>query len=179
MEENDVKWSVFSFGWFWDFTFFQTMNKDVESFYAKPRPNVRLTILHQLFMKENKIEISYSYFVKLSNKYSKVQTIRTNAAEVKLEDILAIVTHRVCNGINLFNTIAIDEIPLIPKSYLVYSVRVSKNSKGTLYKSMLYGIKMEPLNLIAAINMNGIVSYTIHSKPLTTEDFEAFLIHVA
>ena len=155
------------------------MDKAIENFYAKPRPNVRLTILHQLFLKENKIKISYSFFVKLSKKYSKVQTVRTGAAEVKLEHIAATITNRVCNGINLYNTIAIDEKPFIPKSYLVRSARVSKDRKGPLYQSMLYGIKMEPLYLIAAINMKGIVSYRIHSKPITTEDFEAFLIHVS
>ena len=157
------------------------MNLEVEvnKFFATPRPNVRLTILHRLFQRERKCECAYSTFVRLSKRVTKVQTIRTGAAEIKLSKMAETIAHRVTHNINMYNTIAIDEKPFVPKSFLVRSARVAKSSKGPLYESMLYGLKMDPVYLIAAVNKNGLICYQINRKPINTEAFESFILHVS
>lgn len=151
----------------------------VKNFYKKPRPNVRLTVLHRLFMKEEQVTISYSCFTKLSKKYSKVKTIRTGAAEVRLINIAFCIAERSINHIDYTNTIAIDEKPFVPKAFLVRSARVSKDAIGSIYKAMLYGIKMRPFYLIAAVNVNGLVSYRLKNEPFNVHDFESFALHVS
>ena len=156
------------------------MKHRIHKFYSTPKPNVRLTSLHSIFLAENtEVHISYAHFCRLSRELTAVRTIKTGGVEVDLRKLASVIAGRAFHGINFTNTIAIDEKPVVIKNYLTRSIRVLKNHKGPMYKSMMYGIKMPPFYIIAAVDKNGLISFKVSDKPIHKEDFESFLAHVA
>ena len=156
------------------------MEKRIKQFFRVPRPNVRLTILHQVFLAENKgINISYSQFTRIANRVTSVRTIRTGGAEISLKKMANVLVDRAFRSISMLNTISIDEKPIVIKNYLIKSARVLKSHKGALYKSMLYGIKMNPFYLIAAVTKDGLLCYRLYDNPIHKEEFEGFIAHIS
>ena len=152
----------------------------VQEFYSIPRPNVRLTILHQLFLKENPhSSLSYSQFTRISKRLTSIKTIRTGGAEVDLEKLSDVIVSRAFRGVNLTNVIAIDEKPVVIKNYMIKSMRVLKKHKGDIYKSMLYGMKIRAFYIIAAVAVNGLISYGIFDSPVSKVEFQQFVTRVA
>lgn len=150
----------------------------VKKFYDNPRPNISMVLLHKVFVEETKTAISYSHFCMLSKECTSVKTVRTGAAEIKLKQLAEVISERASFDINAFNCISIDEKPFVLKHYMVRSARVRKEHKGSLYESMLYGYKQKPFYLIAAVTCYGVISYRLYDDPITTSDFQSFLIHV-
>lgn len=153
-------------------------------FFRKPRPNVNMKILHRVFLKEEFDEndeksLSYRQFCRIMKKSTCTRTIRTGGAEIDLKKLANVIAKRAYLGVNIYNTIAIDEKPVVIKNYLIRSCRVLKSHKGPLFKSMLYGLKMNPFYIIAAIDCNGLVTYQISDEPVHIEQFESFIVHVA
>lgn len=152
----------------------------IKEFFKSPRPNVRLTVLHQLFLQTYpQARCSYSQFTRYSKRMTSVHTIRTGGTEVDLIKLSNVLVSRAFLGVHIWNVISIDEKPVIVKNYMVNSVRVLKGKKGPIYKSMMYGIKMKSFYIIAAVSYKGLISYGILDHPVTKKDFEEFIAHVA
>lgn len=155
------------------------IKSEVYTFYKTPRPNVPMSILHELYQKEYHRRISLRYFQSLSKKITSVKTVRTGAVEIKLDKLSATIAERAFYGVFMYNTVSIDEKPFIPKQYLVRSARVLKDSKEQIYKSLLYALKNKLIYIIAAVNCRGVMQVKILDDPVTKDDFEAFLVHLA
>ena len=101
--------------------------------------------------------------------------MRTSGAEIDLYKLSSVIAERAVLNVNAYNTISIDEKPVIIKNYLVRICRVLKTYKGPLYKSMLFGIKMKHFYIIAAVDFGGLVSFQINDTPIHLDTFEAFV----
>ena len=156
------------------------MKACIARFFSVPRPNTRMIILHQIFLQENPdVTMSYVQFTRLCHELTSVRTIRMGGAEISLIKLGHVIVDRAFRSISMKNTISIDEKPIILKNYMVRSMRVLKEKRGPLYKSMLYGFKMNPFYLIAAVSMNGLLSFRLFDHPVHKEDFEGFIAHVS
>lgn len=160
------------------------MEASVKRFFKKPRPNVTIKILHRVFLMEefgsaDERRLSYRQFCRIVKKVTSVRTIRTGGAEINLLKLGTVIAERACRGVQAHNTISIDEKPIVIKNYLVKSCRVLRSHVGPLYRSLLYGLKIPPFYIIAAVDINGLVSYQVNDKPIHIETFEAFVVHVA
>ena len=156
----------------------------VKHFFRKPRPNVNSKILYRIFLVEalgsgDEKQLSYRHFCRLIKKVTCVKTVRTGGAEIDLFKLSAVISERAMLNVSAHNTISIDEKPVVLKNYLVRSCRVLKSHKGSLYKSMLYGIKMSPFYIIAAVSCDGMISFQIRDSPVHIDVFEAFITHVS
>ena len=153
-------------------------------FFRKPRPNVNMMILHRVFLKEefnsqDEKKLSYRQFCRLMKKVTCTRTVRTGGAEINLMKLANVIVERAMLNVNSHNTISIDEKPVVIKNYLVRSCRVLKTHKGPIFRSMLYAIKMSPFYIIAAVDVEGLVSFQISDTPIHIETFESFIVHVA
>ena len=160
------------------------MEARVVKFFNKPRPNVNAKILYHVFLMEefnslDETKLSYRHFCRLIKKVTSVKTIRTGGAEINLMKLAFVIAERACRGVNARNTISIDEKPIVIKNYLVRSYRALKNHIGPYYRSLLYGLKIPPFYIIAAVSIDGLVSYQINDKPIHVETFEGFIAHVS
>ena len=156
------------------------LSKKVEEWYKKsPKRGVSLKILWNQFKKDEDQDISYNQFRIISNKVTKIQSIKTGGYFVRFNDFIDMTVARACNNIQKGNTICIDEKPFVPKKYRCRNLRIhiSFTGKGTAAlvntPDPLHNIS--PMYLLCAISHLKVVLYHISEIPIDSDIFNAFL----
>ena len=156
------------------------VSTEIKRWWAKsPRRAIPVLHLYAIFTEETNIKCSYQYFKKITDKITKVQSIKTGGFYTRLTDVANVITARAIMHVNASNTYCIDEKPFIPKKFSAKWLRVSKTFIG---KATAKEVKCQnplkdisPLYLICAINSKKVVLYSILDEPLNKATFNAFL----
>ena len=144
-----------------------------------PRHSISITQLHSLFIKETNIQCSYQYFKDVTNKLTKVQSIKTGGYYARFEDVANVIVARAIHHVTKQNTICLDEKPFVPKKYGSKWLRVLKTHKGKATAKQLKCPNpfkdLVPAYLICAISSKRVVCYAILDEPLNKETFNSFV----
>lgn len=132
--------------------------------------------MYEDFKKQNpNLQLSYEYFRLNMRKLTKKRTIKTGAADCRLDNIPSVLADRIFYKINYLNTYSVDEKPFNIRNLGINSAIVPKNFTGAIYKPV-HNLKfIKPIYLIACITYKGIVFFALSNEPFTTISFNGFI----
>lgn len=156
------------------------VSTQIKRWWAKcPQRSIPIIHLYAMFKEQTNVKCSYQYFKKITDKFTKVQSIKTGGYFTRNIDIANVIAGRACNYVNAQNTICLDEKPFIPKKFSAKWLRVCRTFTG---KATANKVKctnplkdLSALYLICAISSKKVVLYSVLEEPVNKETFNAFL----
>lgn len=137
------------------------------------------TEAYNSFIQETKLIVSKVYFFEIFSNATRIQKIKTGGVYTRTNELIEVIVLRSFFGINMNNTIAIDEKPIIINNYKQNSVRVKKTNIGKIPSSAVSSFKyldnLSNLYLICAISCNCVVLYYLSYHPINTKIFNIFI----
>lgn len=138
-----------------------------------------ITKAYSDFTTETGLQVSRSHFFNVFSNITLVQNIKTGGVYTRSDELIDVLVMRSYFGVNMHNTYAIDEKPIIVNNYKSKSVRTLKKHKGKIASNKVHGFnfldKLKNVYLICCITCNCVVLYNISESPINTIKFNAFL----
>lgn len=132
-----------------------------------------------MFCRDTNINVSKTHFYNIFSNITRIQKIKTGGVYSRSEELVDTIVQRSFFGVNMLNTIAIDEKPIIIKNYKTTSVRTNINHKGKIPSNKVQAFKhldrLSNLYIICAITYKGVLLYHISETPINTLKFNCFL----
>ena len=136
-----------------------------------------------LFIKETKLDVSKVHFFEIYRNATRIQKIKTGGVYTRTNELIDVIVQRAYFGVNMNNTISIDEKPIIINNYKQNSVRVKKSNIGKIPSSSISSFKfldkLSNVYLLCAISCNCVVHYYLSNEPINTKSFNAFIHKVS
>lgn len=152
-------------------------------YLLSPKKSVPIKELWELFIKETKLEVSYNYFLKTTNKITKVQSIKTGGYYARFTDFIQMTVNRSFNFVRFDNTISIDEKPFVPKKFFNKNLRVHASFRGKATAQFLQSTNplknLIPYYLLCAISCEKVVLFHINDNPINSQIFNSFIEKVS
>ena len=134
---------------------------------------------YQEFIKVSRLLPSYSQFVKVCRKETKIQNVKTGGVYASSYDVISCLYCRAKYGVTAENTIAVDEKPFNFKKYAKTKVRKWKDIRGLVPANKVKNTQcktlINPQYALCAISLNGVESLRIEQEPYNTDSFNLYL----